>query len=90
MKYLTTALIAGMLALSPVAASAGLFDSINTSGWPTIGTKNFKLEAYGYDLRAYEWVSPTDPSQVCVAVFTGSGSGPVGMQCWEKGKDSEK
>lgn len=78
-------LACGIWAASIEPAEAGLFDSISTSSWRTIQSDKFKIDAYGYDVRAYEWVSPNDPTQICVMTFAGSGKGAIGMQCWEKG-----
>jgi hypothetical protein len=76
------------IALSVIAASsanAGLFDSLATSDWPVKESNAFKVEAYGYDFRVYEWVSEANPNVVCSVAIGNSNSAPyMGMQCFEK------
>lgn len=74
-------IIAGILIATAQPAEAGLFDSMATSGWETRTSDKYKLEAYGFDLRVYEWVSKNDPNTMCTAVF--GQTGPTGMQCWK-------
>jgi len=68
--------------LQPTEASAGIFDSLATADWKTVTSTRYKIDAYGYDVRAYEWTPETAPQTTCVMAF--SESGPVGMQCFDK------
>ena len=81
------------IALSVIAASsanAGLFDSLATSDWPVKESNAFKVEAYGYDFRVYEWVSEANPNVVCSVAIGNSNSAPyMGMQCFEKDEKTE-
>lgn len=72
-----TLAIAATAALIASATTAGAFLTID---WEIIQTRQFKVAAYGADLRVYEWESPSDPDRICAASF--SQKGPVGMQCW--------
>lgn len=72
----------GFVALIATPTYAGLFDSIATSNWPTKESNAFKVEAYGFDFRVYEWVSESDPNTVCT-VAIGS-NGYMGMDCFKK------
>lgn len=64
-------------------ANAGLIgnamDSAATSNWPTKETKKYKLNMYGFDGRAYEFV--TDNGMRCVAVFPGGSAVGWQLQC---------
>lgn len=67
--------------ITATSANAGLFDSVTTSGWDTKQSEKYKLEAYGYDLRVYEWTPKGNPDVTCITAF--SEKGPVGLQCFE-------
>jgi hypothetical protein len=54
-----------------------LFDSIMTGDWPTTESTKYKVEAYGFDIRVYEWTTPS--GKVCNTAFTSDG--PVGIDC---------
>ena len=54
-----------------------LFGAAMTSDWPTAQTTSYKIDAYGFDLRAYEYVTPG--GQVCNVAFTEHG--PIGLDC---------
>lgn len=87
-KKLTMATLA--LTLTATTTSAGLFDMVATSDWPVKESNAFKVEAYGYDFRVYEWVSETNPNVVCSVAIGSSTSAPyMGMQCFEKGETTE-
>lgn len=64
-------------------AHAGLvgnaIDSAATSNWKTKETTKYKLNMYGFDARAYEFV--TDNGMKCVAVFPGGSAQGWQMQC---------
>ena len=87
-KKLTAAALA--LALTTTTASADLFDMLATSDWPVKESNAFKVEAYGFDFRVYEWVSESNPNVVCsVAIGNNKSSPYMGMQCFEKGEKTE-
>jgi hypothetical protein len=87
-KKLTIATIA--LALTTTTASAGLLDMVATSDWPVKESNAFKVEAYGYDFRVYEWVSEANPNVVCSVAIGNADRAPyMGMQCFEKGEKTE-
>lgn len=67
--------------ITATSANAGLFDSVATSDWKTKQSEKYKLEAYGYDLRVYEWTPNGNPNVTCITAF--GDSGPVGLQCFE-------
>jgi len=72
----TTSLI---LALS-FNAQAGLFDSAMTSSWDSVESKHYKLGAYGFDARVYEWTPLENPNVRCVFVASHKSSG---VSCYE-------
>mgnify|MGYP001154969070 CR=1 FL=1 len=84
---LTTAAIATVIATS---ANAGLFDSVATKNWDTKATEKYKIEAYGYDMRIYEWNPEGNPNITCITGFSEVGS--IGLQCFktEEKKDRMK
>lgn len=67
--------------ITATSANAGLFDSAATSGWDTKKSDKYKLEAYGFDLRVYEWTPKGNPDVTCITAF--GEKGPVGLQCFE-------
>ena len=79
-KSITTVFL--VLALS-FNAQAGLFDSAMTSGWDSVESKRYKLEAYGYDARVYEWTPLENPNTRCVFVASNESSG---VSCYEVSK----
>lgn len=85
MKF-TLALAA--LALTATTASAGLFDSMATSDWPTKESNNYKLDAYGFDLRIYEWHPDGNPDITCITGFGEKGS--IGLQCFESEEKKDR
>ena len=72
------------IAVSGGMAYAGLFSSFATSGWPTQPSTAFKVEAYGFDFRVYEWHPKASDNMTCTAGFTDNG--PIGLQCFETPK----
>ena len=74
-------IMAAVAATLATTASAGLFDSMATSDWETKKSDKYKLEAYGFDLRVYEWTPIGNPNVTCVAAFGEKGA--VGMECFE-------
>lgn len=69
--------VVSCVAVAATVAQAGLFSSGVTSGWPTAKSEKYKVEAYGFDIRTYDW-ERTD-GKLCTAMFTDSG--PVGLDC---------
>lgn len=74
-------IMAAVAATLATTASAGLFDSMVTSDWETKESDNYKLDAYGFDLRVYEWTPNGNPNMTCITAFGEKGS--VGLQCFE-------
>ena len=74
-------IMATLAATVATTASAGLFDSLATSDWETKKSDNYKLDAYGFDLRVYEWTPKGNPNVTCITAFGEKGS--VGLQCFE-------
>jgi hypothetical protein len=72
-----------MVLFTATNANAGLvgnaIDSAATSSWPVKETKKYKLNMYGFDARAYEFV--TDNGMKCVAVFPGGSATGWQLQC---------
>ena len=83
-------LIFAAIALSAIAstASAGWLDSAATSSWDTKKSDKYKLEAYGFDLRVYEWSPKGNSDVTCITAF--GEKGPVGLQCFENEKNEKK
>lgn len=79
---------AALTALVATTANAGLFSSVATSDWDTKQSEKYKLEAYGFDLRVYEWSPKGNPNVVCVTAF--GENGPVGLQCFEKPQQKDR
>lgn len=76
---------AGSAVFTSGQANAGLFDSIATSNWPTKQSNAFKVEAYGFDFRVYEWQTDADPNTICTVAIGNSSSAPyMGMECFQK------
>lgn len=63
------------LALVSGQVSAGLFDSVMTSGWDTVKSKPYSLGVYGFDARAFEWTPMDNPNVRCVFVASNKSSG---------------
>lgn len=65
------------IAVAATMSQAGLFSSMVTSDWETKESKRYLVEAYGFDVRAYDW--ERSDGMLCTAMFTDSG--PVGLDC---------
>ena len=70
-----------------VTAQAGLWEKATSLLDTTVSTKSFTIEAKGWNLRGYEFVTPTGAR--CISM-TGSEKG--GLSCdfsknWTKGED---
>lgn len=66
--------------LTAGGAQAGLFGSMATANWPTVESIFYKVEAYGFDMRVYEWHPEINPEMTCI---TGFGEvGAIGLQCF--------
>ena len=81
-----SAILAGGYALFATnKANAGLFDSLATGNWPTKESTAFKVEAYGFDFRVYEWQTESDPNTFCTVAIGNSSSAPyMGLNCFQK------
>lgn len=66
------------LTLVAGTASAGIWDSITTSGWSTKDTTTkYLLDVKDYDVRVYEW-TPADNPNVRMVFVAGNESSGVG------------
>jgi len=84
MQKIIFGLIAG-LALSVASAQAGLFDQVMTSNWPSKESVAYKVEAYGFDFRVYEWQTTNDPDTFCTVAIGNSDRAPyMGLDCFKK------
>lgn len=73
------------LGLSVAGAQAGLFDQLMTSDWPTKESKAYKVEAYGFDFRVYEWQTESDPNTFCTVAIGNADRAPyMGLNCFQK------
>jgi len=78
-------LCGGYVLFKGESAEAGIFDSIATSDWPVKQSKAFKVEAYGFDFRVYEWQTESDPNTFCTVAIGNSNSSPyMGLNCFQK------
>ena len=68
-------------------ASAGLFDSLATSDWPTRNVDSkYKLEVYGYNARVYEFTPKANKNITCIVVYSGGDQKGIQMRCIPKSK----
>jgi hypothetical protein len=86
MKFALTALV--LSAFTATSASAGWLDSVATKDWETKKSDKYKLEAYGFDLRVYEWNPRGNSNVTCITAF--SEKGPIGLQCFENEEKDRK
>lgn len=64
-------------------ASAGFFDNLTTGSWPTKESEAYKVEAYGFDFRVYEWQSERNPNMTCMVAIGNVDQAPyMGLQCF--------
>ena len=78
---------AGNALLTSNEANAGLLDSLATGNWPVKESTAFKVEAYGFDFRVYEWQTESDPNTFCTVAVGNSSSAPyTGLNCFQKTK----
>ena len=73
------------LGISVGVAQAGLWDQIATMDWPSKESKAFKVEAYGFDFRVYEWQTENDPNTFCTVAIGNADHAPyMGLDCFQK------
>lgn len=73
------------LGLSVAGAQAGLFDQIMTYDWPSKESKAYKVEAYGFDFRVYEWQTESDTNTFCTVAIGNADRAPyMGLDCFQK------
>jgi hypothetical protein len=78
-------IVAGALIGAATASQAGVWGAIATSGWPTQKSEAFKVEAFGFDFRVYEWKSKTDPDTICTVAIGNVKHAPyMGLNCFRK------
>ena len=80
-----SAILAGGYALfASNQANAGIFDSLATGNWPVKESTAFKVEAYGFDFRVYEWQTESDPNTFCTVAIGNSTAPYMGLNCFQK------
>jgi hypothetical protein len=72
MKEEIKSYLTALLALILVTAAVSL---VTTSNWDTVESSRYKLDAYGYDARVYEWIPLDNPGMRCVFVASNESSG---------------
>lgn len=73
------------LGLSVATAQAGLFDQIATANWPSKTSEAYKVDAYGFDFRVYEWQTTSDPNTFCTVAIGNADQAPyMGLDCFQK------
>lgn len=73
------------LGLSVATAQAGLFDQIATANWPSKASEAYKVDAYGFDFRVYEWQTTSDPNTFCTVAIGNADQAPyMGLDCFQK------
>lgn len=73
------------LSLSVATAQAGLFDQLATANWPSKASEAYKVEAYGFDFRVYEWQTTSDPNTFCTVAIGNADQAPyMGLDCFQK------
>lgn len=64
-----------------MSANAGLWEKVSTAGAPTVQSKMYKIDAAGWNLRAYEFTPLHSQHMKCVFV---AGSKKGGVSCFPK------
>lgn len=85
-KFGSALVLAIGLTLS-LPSSAGLFDTVATSGWDNkeVSAK-YKLKSYGYPVRAYEWTPKYNKNVRCVFIAGSESLGGGGCYNVEESK----
>lgn len=78
-------LIIALLLSIALPANAGILGSLASSSWPTKETTRYKLDAYGFDVRVYEW-TPEDNKNVRCILAAGNNNS-TGVACYEVSND---
>ena len=72
------------LGISVGVSQAGLWDQFATMDWPVKDSKAFKVEAYGFDFRVYEWQTENDPNTFCTVAIGNADQSPyMGLDCFK-------
>lgn len=75
----------GYAVFAGAPATAGLFDQLATSDWPTKKSEAYKVDAYGFDFRVYEWQTTSDPNTFCTVAIGNEDRAPyMGLDCFQK------
>lgn len=83
-KILFGAVMGVVLGLG-LTAQAGWFDQIATANWPSKESTAYKVEAYGFDFRVYEWQTTNDPDTYCTVAIGNTDNAPyMGLDCFKK------
>lgn len=73
------------LGISVGVAQAGLWDQLATFDWPSKESQAYKVEAYGFDFRVYEWQTESDPNTFCTVAIGNADHAPyMGLDCFQK------
>jgi len=85
--HLTLGCAAILASLSlPTLANAGFLTSLATGDWRTLPTQHYKIEAFGYDVRVYEWTPLGNKGVRCV--MTAGNKNSSGVACYPLPKSS--
>jgi hypothetical protein len=77
-KVLKSIVLAAAAVAVGTMAQAGLFSSA-VSDLPTQESTGYRVEAYGWDVRVYEFTPVTADNVLCVMAFGSNGA--VGLTC---------
>jgi hypothetical protein len=84
MKQALFGFVLGTVTIATVA-QAGLWDQLATMDWPVKESSAFKVEAYGFDFRVYEWQTENDPNTFCTVAIGNADHAPyMGLDCFQK------
>lgn len=84
MKNMLFGFVLGSITLAGVA-QAGPWDQFATMAWPSKESKAFKVEAYGFDFRVYEWQTESDSNTFCTVAIGNADHAPyMGLDCFQK------
>lgn len=84
MRNMLFGFVLGSIAFAGIA-QAGLFDQLMTYDWPVRESNAFKVEAYGFDFRVYEWQTENDPNTFCTVAIGNADHAPyMGLDCFQK------
>jgi hypothetical protein len=84
--FLIGVAIFGSMVIQP--ANANLWSAWKNGNLAARDTLSaYRVETPGFDVRTYEWIPVNAPRSVCLMSF--SESGPVGLQCMDRGEPEQ-